>query len=188
MPFAEKAHVSTNAASQFDRAIIKEPTYQSAPKYCLLALGNRSDVKVWMVEDGRRLFVDKNANGDLTDDGPPIEPGKVRDLGAAHWDFEYSFDAITPDNGSRHTNFVLRRWNYGETEDSYGLSLSVDGKMPMYAGLVCYILVHEPREGSGGSLRRTIHAEAASEKRFHHWRVWAAVEPMFPQSRVRPRR
>jgi hypothetical protein len=134
MPLADKAHASTNAASQFDRTIIKEPTYQSAPKYCLVTLGNRSDVKMWMVEDGRRLFVDKNANGDLTDDGPPIEPGKVRDLGAGHWDFEYSLDAIRPANGSQHTNFVLRRWNYGEKEDSYGLSLSVDGKMPMYAG------------------------------------------------------
>jgi hypothetical protein len=28
----------------------------------------------------------------------------------------------------------LRRWNYGDKEDSYGLSLSVDGKLPMYAG------------------------------------------------------
>jgi hypothetical protein len=43
-------------------------------------------------------------------------------------------DAITPANGSRHTGFVLRRWNYGDKEDSYGLSLSVDGHLPLYAG------------------------------------------------------
>ena len=53
---------------------------------------------------------------------------------ASGWDFEYLLAAITPTNGSQHTNFVLRRWNYGEKEDSYGLSLSVDGEMPMYAG------------------------------------------------------
>jgi hypothetical protein len=94
----------------------------------LITLGKRGGVKVWMVEDGKRLFVDKNANGDLTDDGPPIEPGNL------NWGFEYVLDAITPTNGSRHTAFVLRRWNYNENEDSYGLSLSVDGQLPMYAG------------------------------------------------------
>ena len=134
MPFGSSASAATNVLSHFDRTIIKEPTYQSTPKYGLITLGNSGDVKVWMVEDGRRLFVDKNSNADITDDGPPIEPSKVRDLGANRRDFEYLLDAITPTNGSRHTRFVLRRWNYGEKEDSYGLSLSVDGQMPMYAG------------------------------------------------------
>ena len=134
LPCAYQARASTNVVSRLDRTIIKEPAYQSTPKYSLITLGNSGDVKVWMVEDGRRLFVDKNANGDLTDDGPPIEPGKVRDMGANLWDFEYLLGAITPTNGSRHTSFVLRRWNYNEKEDSYGLSLSVGAKMPMYAG------------------------------------------------------
>jgi hypothetical protein len=135
-PFAQKARASTNGV---DRTIGKEPAYQSTPKYSLLTLGNSGEVKVWMVEDGRRLFVDKNANGDLTDDGPPIEPSQFRELdghisGASRWDFQYSLDAITPTNGSSHTNFVLRRWNYHDKTDSYGLSLSVNGQMPMYAG------------------------------------------------------
>src|SRR6188474_330288 len=108
--FAREAHASTNAVS-VNSPIIKEPTYQSTPKYSLLTLGNAGDVKVWMVEDGRRLFVDKNGNSDLTDDGPPIPPRKFRDIGGNRWDFEYAIDAITPTNGSRHTNFVLRRWN-----------------------------------------------------------------------------
>ncbi len=134
---ADKAHAATNEATPYDRSIVKEPTYQSTPKYCLLTLGNSGEVRVWMVEDGKRLFVDKNANGDLTDDGPPIEPSKVRDLGGNRWDFEYALDAITPGKGPRHTSFVLRRWNYGDEkdkQDSYGLSLAVNGKMPMYAG------------------------------------------------------
>ena len=101
MPFADNAHASTNGVGHVDRILLKEPPYQSTPKYCLITLGNSGDVKVWMVEDGKRLFVDKNANGDLTDDGPPIEPSNVRDLGANRWDFEYLLDAITPTNGSR---------------------------------------------------------------------------------------
>jgi hypothetical protein len=134
LPFAHQARASTNAVSQVDRTISQEPVYQSTPKYSLITLGNSRDVKVWMVEDGRRLFIDKNANGDLADDGPPIEPSKVRRLDANGWDFEYLLDAITPANGTRHSNFVLRRWNYNDKEDSYGLSLSVYGQMPMYAG------------------------------------------------------
>ena len=132
--FVDQAPASTNVVSHFDRTIIKEPTYQFTPKYSLITLGNSGEMKVWMVEDGKRLFVDKNANGDLTDDGPPIEPSNVRDIGGNRWDFEYLLDAIAPTNGSRHTSFVLRRWNYNDKEDSYGLSLSVDGQMPMYAG------------------------------------------------------
>ena len=134
LSFTGTAGPSTNVVSAFDRTILKEPTYQSTPKYCLVTLGTSGNVKVWMVEDGKRLFIDKNANGDLTDDGPPIQPSKVRDLGANSWDFEYLLDAIRPINGSRHTSFVLRRWNYNDNGDEYGLSLSVDGKMPMFAG------------------------------------------------------
>lgn len=133
-PLADQARASTNVVSHFERSSIKEPTYQSTPKYSLITLGNTGEVKVWMVEDGKRLFVDKNANGDMTDDGPPIQPSNVRDLGANRWDFEYLLNAITPTNGSRQTRFVLRRWDYGEKKESYGLSLFVDGQMPMYAG------------------------------------------------------
>ena len=134
IPFASKARASTNGVDRFDRMILKEPAYQSTPKYSLMSLGDRGDVKVWMIEDGRRLFVDRNANGDMTDDGPPIQPTNLRHLDASRWDFEYALDAIAPTNGPPHTNFVLRRWNYNDKEDSYGLSLSVGGKMPMYAG------------------------------------------------------
>jgi hypothetical protein len=132
--FAGVSRADTNSVSRDNRGIVKEPAYQSTPRYCLITLGDRGNVKVWMVEDGKRLYVDKNANGDLTDDGPPIEPSKVRDIGGGRWDFQYVLDAITPADGSRHTGFVLRRWNYNDPQDCYGLSLSVGDKMPMYAG------------------------------------------------------
>jgi hypothetical protein len=129
-----KTLAATNDALPVDHTILKEPKYQSTPKYSLITLGDHGDVKVWMVEDGKRLFVDRNANGDLTDDGPPIQPGQVRKLDANRWDFEYVLDAVTPIKGSRSTNFVLRRWNYNDPQDEYGFSLSVGGDLPMYAG------------------------------------------------------
>src|SRR5205823_1222949 len=110
--FAEEAHASTNGLGHFTRTVIKEPKYKATPKYSLMVLGSGGDVKVWMVEDGKRLFVDKNGNGDLTDDGPPIEPSNFRKFSHG-WEFHYLLDAITPTNGSRHTRFELRRWNSG---------------------------------------------------------------------------
>jgi hypothetical protein len=121
-------------ARAFDRSILKEPAYRSAPKYSLLTFGKNGEVRVWMVEDGRRLFVDKNANGDLTDDGPPVEPSHFRNLDEKRWDFEYVLDAITAADGTRHTDFVLRCWSYDTNDLGYGLSLTVDGQVPMYVG------------------------------------------------------
>src|SRR5262249_34625811 len=52
-----------------DRTIAKEPAYKSKPKYCLLVFGPEAKTRVWLVLDGDRLYVDRNGNGDLTDDG-----------------------------------------------------------------------------------------------------------------------
>lgn len=120
------------------RTLVKEPEYVSSPRYALLVLGTGAGSRVWIVEDGRTLYVDKNANGDLTDDGPPIEPTNVRSWksanGSTSGDFDYLLDAITPADGSRHTAFRLARWNYGDEADRYGLALTVGGETPMYAG------------------------------------------------------
>jgi len=125
------AHGATNVPPRLE--LKKEPKFQSTPKYCLLTLGTNS-AQAWMVEDGRRLYVDRNGNGDLTDDGPPIEPSDYREIGANRWDFGYRLSAIVTPAGVRHANLLLRRWNYGDATDSYGLSITVDGKLPMYAG------------------------------------------------------
>jgi hypothetical protein len=128
----------TNVLEGIDRRIVKEPKYASSPRYLLLVLGANAETKVWVVEDGKSLYVDKNANGDLTDDGPPLAPTKLREFNLSEkgksWDFEYVLDKIVPSGGSKHTDFCLRRWNYGDKEDQYGLSLTLNGKTPMYAG------------------------------------------------------
>ena len=144
--FADVGIGRADEKKDWDRRIVKEPEYQSTPKYSLLALRASGDIKVWMVEDGRRLFVDKNANGDLTDDGGPLEPKSVREFRNGHWDYRYTLNAIEPTDGSKHTQFVLRRWNYNDDEDKYGLSLSVDDLMPMYAGWFGTFWASEPEK------------------------------------------
>jgi hypothetical protein len=120
-----------------DRRIVKEPKYSASPRYLLLVFGAKAETKVWVVEDGENLYVDKNGNGDLTDDGPPIVPRNLREFTTPtgkQWSFHYELDQIVPSDGSRHTAFCLRRWNFSDKEDQYGLSLTLNGKTPMYAG------------------------------------------------------
>src|SRR5438105_3555030 len=54
--------------------IVKEPTYRVAPKYGIIHLGNgpKSDFVVALDEPANadwKIYIDKNRNGDLTDDG-----------------------------------------------------------------------------------------------------------------------
>jgi hypothetical protein len=53
--------------SKIDRSIKKEPTYTGKPKYALVVFGPEAANKVWLVQDGDSLYVDRNGNGDLTE-------------------------------------------------------------------------------------------------------------------------
>ena len=53
-----------------DRKIAKEPKYVAAEQYyALLVLGAEPQKRVWLVADGESLYLDRNANGDLTEEG-----------------------------------------------------------------------------------------------------------------------
>jgi hypothetical protein len=55
--------------SKVDRRIAKEPIYKTkTPKYCLLVFGAEAQTRVWLVLDGDRLYVDRNGDGDLTEE------------------------------------------------------------------------------------------------------------------------
>src|SRR3569623_1475688 len=131
---AETGEATAGPLAAVQRRIGKVPKYEAKPKYAILVLGPKAEAKVSLVEDGKRLYVDRNGNGDLTDDGLPIEPANVRNLGANEWDFDYVLDELKPGDGSRHTDLKLVRWNYGQKEDGYGMSLKLDGQTPMNAG------------------------------------------------------
>lgn len=69
LPLAPAAPPTPKSASPAPRPrLVREPRYTSgAPQYCLLQLGDRSPTHVWLVVDGSTLYVDRNANGDLTE-------------------------------------------------------------------------------------------------------------------------
>jgi hypothetical protein len=59
--------------SKIDRQIAKEPAYQNKPHYGLMVFGRDATTRVWLVADGDKVFVDRNANGDLTEAGEKID-------------------------------------------------------------------------------------------------------------------
>ncbi|MBI3410878.1 MAG: hypothetical protein HY040_21290 [Planctomycetes bacterium] len=62
--------------SKVDRTILKEPKYTGKPKYCLLVFGAEAKHRVWLVQDGDTLYVDRNGNGDLTEVGEKVAATK----------------------------------------------------------------------------------------------------------------
>jgi hypothetical protein len=76
------ASVSSAAAADLagiERVVKKEPRYRSgSPRYCLLVFGPAADTRVWLVLDGDRLYVDRNGNGDLTEQGECLQRKPTR--------------------------------------------------------------------------------------------------------------
>src|SRR5262249_23919582 len=59
--------------TKIDRTVGKEPAYQTkSPRYCLLVFGPEAKARVWLVLDGDTLYVDRNGNGDLTEEGESV--------------------------------------------------------------------------------------------------------------------
>jgi hypothetical protein len=82
-PLAQAADLA-----KIERKIAKEPAYQTkTPKYCLLVFGLDAKTRVWLVQDGDTLYVDRNGNGDLTENGKSV---KIKDKS----DSSQSFDAV----------------------------------------------------------------------------------------------
>lgn len=60
---------------QIDRTLRKEPQYAQAPRYFVLLFGPEAKTRVWCVLDGDSvLYVDRNHNGDLTNEGERFTP------------------------------------------------------------------------------------------------------------------
>jgi len=103
-----------------DRTIRKEPAYQSkAPKYCLLTFGREGKTRVWLVfdsvpnpllpaKDKDYLYVDRNGNGDLTEEGEQVQA-------IVHEYQEPSFLGGVPPSKGWNLEFPI-----GEIKDSEG--------------------------------------------------------------------
>jgi hypothetical protein len=88
--------------TKIERKIAKEPAYQTkTPKYCLVVFGLDAKSRVWLVQDGDTLYVDRNGNGDLTEDGKRF---KIKQSSDSYRSFEVG--DITLD-GLTHTGLSV---------------------------------------------------------------------------------
>lgn len=105
--------------SKVECPIRKEPAYQSkTPKYCRIVFGPQAKNLVWVVVDGDHLFVDRNGNGDLTDDGEIVERkgGYFSQIGALRiGDAKppYELHSVVPSGGNVQPDFYNLTINMG---------------------------------------------------------------------------
>ena len=58
---------------EIERKISKEPAYQTKQvKYALLVFGPEAKTRIWLAVDGESVYVDRNGNGDLTEEGEKV--------------------------------------------------------------------------------------------------------------------
>jgi hypothetical protein len=59
---------------EIKRPPLKEPVYQTKYiEYWLLVFGAEAKTRVWVVRDGDTWYIDRNGNGDLTEEGKRVE-------------------------------------------------------------------------------------------------------------------
>jgi len=76
---ARFGHTGPVDLSKINRTVHKEPTYRTrSPKYCLLVFGMKAKTLVWLVQDGDRMYMDRNGNGDLTEEGEHVKGEEKR--------------------------------------------------------------------------------------------------------------
>jgi hypothetical protein len=108
-----------------DRSLAKEPSYQGKPGYCLLVFGADAKTRVWLVKDGDTLYLDRNGNGDLTEEGERLA-GK----GGA------SGGAISAAAGKKYEIRHCNLTKLGDAKDPQEychISMDVDGAFRQYS-------------------------------------------------------
>ncbi|MFQ5730669.1 MAG: hypothetical protein ACE5KM_01815 [Planctomycetaceae bacterium] len=115
----------TNALdlTKIDRRIANEPKYEtSSPEYCLLVFGPKAGTRIWLVRDGRRLHVDRNANGILG------EPGERITTNTSRWGYvkQITIIADSPAKGylrvERRSDGRYRLYFRGKTRQYVGFA------------------------------------------------------------------
>lgn len=97
---SERVGEETVDLTKIERKILKKPTYETKKQeYCLLVFGPEAKLRVWLVLDGNTLYVDRNANGDLTDPGERVPIG-------IHGSFPAG-DIDDPFAKTKHLNIVV---------------------------------------------------------------------------------
>lgn len=97
---------------RLERKIQREPAYRSGrPLYAMLAFGQHAQTRLWLVQDGEDLYVDLDADGDLTDPGEHLQPlpeHRARYVPIARETWFWGLAGLLAEGGRpRHTDFEV---------------------------------------------------------------------------------
>ncbi len=141
-PAPEKARGAENELGKIERTIAKEPKYTTKnPKYCLLVFGPEAKTRVWLVHDGDNLYVDRNGNGDLTEEDDRVvatndlarfddasEKNETR-TGTTLLKAPFKVGTITERDGkTKHNLWVVYAEKSEDMSERYGIWAEVNGK------------------------------------------------------------
>jgi hypothetical protein len=132
--------------SKVPRTIGREPAYRSKPRYCLLVFGPDAKTRVWLVQDGDTLYVDRNGNGDLTEAGEKVAAEKSEDAEEG----VYAFKAGDIRDGAllhKELNLSVRKIDYVTREEAVKGLLK---KAPTAWGYRLYLQVQMPGHKGAG--------------------------------------
>ncbi|MEO8269826.1 MAG: hypothetical protein ABI557_08900, partial [Aureliella sp.] len=93
-----------------------EPTYMSeTPGYLLLVFGLEASRSVWIVTDNEHVYIDRNSNGDLTDEGERVEASTIQKLASPNALFRevrtFDLGDIDPlTSGSKYNDLRLQQF------------------------------------------------------------------------------
>lgn len=109
----------TEASNEFDlraraNEIVKEPDYGGVPYYALLAFGEEAETQTWLVVDGKTVYLDRNGNGDLTEQDERIRLDEEATANNVSGSSEYTgFNVFDLGNIAGH-DFVFEVWVINE--------------------------------------------------------------------------
>lgn len=132
-----------------ERTIGKEPRYESkAPRYFLLVFGAEAKHRVWVVQDGNKLYVDRNGNGDLKEPGECVFAKEgIEYTDPAEGLYTFKLDELREgDLVHRDFTFYTRKIHYIESlpvvrdylkahPDGQVWRISMDVQMPGFRGV-----------------------------------------------------
>ncbi len=112
--------------AKIDRKIGKEPKYEGKPQYALLVFGPEAECRLWLVFDGGTVYLDKNANGDLTEPGEKLESRERIEIAGKNGKSRHTIVRINDPQD-------LGRASGGKADTRCYLDLLVEGKFQQYA-------------------------------------------------------
>src|SRR5262245_13164958 len=95
--------------TKIDRSISKEPAYRGKPRYGLLVLGRKAETRIWLVIDGKTLYVDRNGNGDLTEPGERVLAENTNSTDILEF---RAGEFLEADGKTRHSNLVVTQYSH----------------------------------------------------------------------------